>query len=106
MSKNIEKQSGHKSTLREGSNCYFYEFSPPLDPEQTNVSRKIANIIQKELFPRGGGLQLLENTTKPVAVLKIQQSTPLDVVERLFAAMRETRFDINITIEQYPKKET
>ena len=91
--------------VREGANNYTYEFSPPLDPQLTNVPRTVTNIVQKNLVPKNGGFALESVSNKgAAAILNIPKTTYRDVVDRLYDSMKEAGFDIKVTIEHFPAR--
>jgi len=82
---------------------YEYNFQPSI-PVSSPFPAKVFNIMVSKIIPKGGGFnQQLVIGGQPVMGMTIPSSISRDVVEELFAAMREFGIDIQMTNETYPR---
>ncbi len=102
--------SANVSNYRDG---YEYKFDPDLKPDLKNIPEDVKDYVAKVVVPRGGGFMVNnagaltasgEHIVTEVVSLHIPRTVYRDQVETLFKMMQKEGIDINITMENYPKR--
>ncbi len=96
----------HTAKVSMVGNDYEYSFQPSISLSSPKPA-KVFNIMSRKIVPKGGGFNAQQVVGgEPVMGMIIPSNISRDVVEELFAALREFGVDIHITNESYRQPET